>query len=89
VHCAAFSPDGQWIATGSLDQAIRIRDAATGALRLKVRTRAGHAQSIEAISFSPDGKRLLTGSDDGSIKIWDFEQILATVPPPKPRPPGR
>jgi WD40 repeat protein len=86
VHCAAYSPDGQWIATGSLDQAIRIRDAATGALRLKVRTRAGHAQSIEAISFSPDGKRLLTGSDDGSIKIWDFEQILATVPP-TPRPP--
>lgn len=80
VHCAAYSPDGKWIATGSLHHAICILDAATGTLRLTVRTRAGHAGSIDSISFSPDGKRLLSGSEDGSLKIWDFQQILTTFP---------
>ncbi len=81
VHCVAYSPDGRWIATGTLHHDIRILDAATGSLRLTVRTRAGHSESIDAISFSPDCKRLLTGSGDGSLKIWDFQQILATIPP--------
>lgn len=81
VHCTAYSPDGRWIATGTLTHDICILDAATGSLRLTIRTRAGHSESIDAISFSPDGKRLLTGSGDGSLKIWDFQQIQASIPP--------
>lgn len=76
VHCAAFSPDGKWLVTGSLDQGIRIRDGATGALALLVRSRAGHSDAVDSISFRRDGKQILTGSRDGNLKIWDFQQLL-------------
>lgn len=76
AHSAAFSPDGKWLVTGSLDHGIRIRDGATGALVVLVRSRAGHSDGVEAVSFSPDGKRVLTGSGDGSIKIWNFDRML-------------
>ena len=76
VHGAAFSPDGKWLVTGSLDQGIRIRDGDTGTLLFRVRSRSGHADSVGSISFSADGSRLLTGSDDGTLKIWDFQQLL-------------
>lgn len=76
IHCAAFSPDGKWLVTGSLDQGIRIRDGLTGDLVLRVRSRSGHAEGVEAVSFSADGRKLLTGSDDGTLKIWDFQQLL-------------
>jgi len=76
IHCAAYSPDGKWLVTGSLDQGIRIRDGATGELVRLVRSRSGHAEGVEAVSFSADGRRLLTGSDDGTLKIWDFQQLL-------------
>jgi eukaryotic-like serine/threonine-protein kinase len=67
VLAVAWSPDDQWVATGSKDKTARIWNAATGVACL---TLAGHEGSIRAIAFAPDGKLLATGSADGTARLW-------------------
>jgi WD40 repeat protein len=64
----AYSPNGQWIATSSLDQTARLWDASTGA---QVRVFNGHNAEVKDIAFSPDGTRLATASVDKTAIIWD------------------
>lgn len=68
VTSVAFSRDGKYILTGSLDKTAKLWDAVTGA---EVRTFSGHTGSVESVAFSPDGKYVLTGSSDKTAKLWD------------------
>ncbi|WP_235984611.1 nSTAND1 domain-containing NTPase [Mesorhizobium neociceri] len=64
---AAFSPDGQLVATASLDHTARIwsvKDGSTVAI-LK-----GHSDELTTVSFSQDGLSALTASRDGTVRIW-------------------
>ena len=64
---AAFSPDGQLVATASLDHTARIwsvKDGSTVAI-LK-----GHSDELTTVSFSQDGRSVLTASRDGTVRIW-------------------
>jgi WD40 repeat protein len=63
---AAYSPDGARIATA--DSAIRIWDAATGALLRKLDE---PDQMNYAPSFSPDGSKVVVCGDFLSPRIWD------------------
>jgi WD40 repeat protein len=58
VYSVAFSPDGQTIASGSQDCAVRLWRAADGAL---LRTMVGHTGSVWSVAFSPDGQTLASG----------------------------
>jgi WD40 repeat protein/serine/threonine protein kinase len=68
VTSVAFSPDGQWILTGSGDGTAKVWDASTGQERLTLK---GHSAGILSVAFSPDGRRILTGSGDLTAKVWD------------------
>ena len=65
VTSVAISPDGRWVAAGSLDMVVRIWDVNTGALVEHLR---GHKDSVYSVVFSPDGRGPVSGSLDRSLK---------------------
>jgi WD40 repeat protein len=61
----AFSPDGNWVATGGNDAA-SVLDAATG----RTIVRLPHDRPVTVVAFSADGRWLATESAD-SMRIFD------------------
>uniref|UniRef100_A0A1J3D1T6 Notchless protein-like protein n=1 Tax=Noccaea caerulescens TaxID=107243 RepID=A0A1J3D1T6_NOCCA len=69
VNHVSFSPNGQWIASASFDNSVRIWDGITGVF---ITTLQGHVGPVYQISWSPDSRMLLSGSKDSTLKIWDI-----------------
>jgi WD40 repeat protein len=67
ITSVAFSPDGNYITSGSADSTIKLWSVN----RLKeITTLKGHSDAVTAVAFSCDGKYLASGSDDSTIKLW-------------------
>jgi WD40 repeat protein len=69
VRCVNFSPDGEFFATCSEDQTVKLWHT-DGTL---VTTLKGHLGSLLAVSFSPDGKLIASGSTDNSVRLWSHD----------------
>ena len=69
VNAAAFSPDGQTLATAGDDGTVRLW--ATPGGRASGRTLRGHENRVWSVAFSPDGSRLASGDEDGNVRLWD------------------
>ena len=65
----AFSPDGELLASGSVDTTIKIWQVSTG---IEVRTLLGTKAVVETLSFSPDGKKLASAGYERTIRVWDL-----------------
>src|SRR5450432_3351480 len=65
VSSVDWSPDGQWLASGSYDGSVRIWDTQEVA-NLLVREKSG---LIEAVVWSPDSRLLASCSEDGLVLI--------------------
>ena len=64
----AYSPDGDRIATASIDGTAKIWDAGTGEA---LHTLTGHGGWVFGVDFSPDGRLLATAGEDGTARVWD------------------
>jgi RNA polymerase sigma factor (sigma-70 family) len=73
IYSITFAPDGKVIATGSLDNTVRLWDAATGKelARLGRQNGAKTIAQVITVAFSPDGKAVGSGSNDGTIRLYD------------------
>ena len=68
VTSVAFSPSGKILASGSVDQRVRLWDTTTGKL---LHTFSNHTSKISALAFARDDV-LASGSSDGTVFIWNL-----------------
>jgi WD40 repeat protein/predicted Ser/Thr protein kinase len=70
VYPVAYSPDGQWIASGSWDNTVRLWDALTAESTCEP---LPHPGNVRALTFSPDSSWLVSGCrQDESLYIWNI-----------------
>jgi WD40 repeat protein len=81
VNAITYSPDGKWIASGSVDMSIQIWDAETGKHQMSC---FGHTGQVIGLDWSPDGKYLVSCSIDKTIRAWAVESGEEVYPFPIP-----
>jgi WD40 repeat protein len=65
-----FSPDGKYLATGNLDNTVRLLEV-EGTSTKQVDCKS-HKEGVVAVKFSPDGKKLATASLDSTAGLMDI-----------------
>ena len=77
VVCAAWSPDGQTLASTSVDVTVElwnIKDCTPAKILY------GHSHFVMSVAWSPDGQTLASGSHDKTIKLWSKDgELLKTL----------
>jgi tetratricopeptide (TPR) repeat protein len=72
IRAIALSKDGQFIASGSNDNIVRLWKR-SGDLVHKFPKE--HTLPIESIAFSHDGKWIASGSQDNKVMLWNTEKV--------------
>jgi WD40 repeat protein len=70
VTTIAIAPNNQILASGSLDDTIKLWNLTTGDL---IATLGGHSKGVNAVTISPHGQTLTSGGDDYTIKTWNLQ----------------
>lgn len=86
INSLAWSPDGQFLASGSEDRTVQVRYIKPQLVPevLSVYTLEGHTGPITSVSFSSDGRLLASKSRDGLIGLWrtDTWELVDTIEAP-------
>jgi WD40 repeat protein len=73
VRAIAFSPDGRWLASASLDGTGRVFEAGTGRT---VDVLRGAHDGLTEVQFGDDGRHVITAGKDGTARVYDCQACL-------------
>jgi WD40 repeat protein len=67
-----FSPNGEFIVTGSHDQTVRLWRTNTGEeIRdFKAHSKSSSLKGVTSVCFNPDNDHIVAGNLDGTVRIW-------------------
>src|SRR6266567_1121876 len=67
VTSIAFSPDERTLASGSVDNSVKLWDVASGAALWT----GWHTKGTTCLAFAPDGSLLASGGSEATVRLWD------------------
>lgn len=82
LNSLCFSPDGQWILSGSADGTALVYEVVSGR---RISQLTGHGDEVMSVAFHPDGRRAVTGSKDFTARVWDVIAGTEVMQPLKHR----
>ena len=71
VHTLAYSPDGNILASGDIENTIRLWNPHTGK---NIKTFKEDTMSFYTIGFSSDGNTIVSAGTDGPVQFWDVKE---------------
>ncbi|KAJ2776321.1 HIR complex subunit [Coemansia javaensis] len=76
IFSVDFSPDGARLATGGMDNKVRLWSTAAAAGREEdgprlLSTLSAHSGAVMCVRFSHGGRQLATGADDMAVLVWE------------------
>lgn len=78
VGAVAFAPDGRTLAIAVYENAAKLLDSGTGAVKAVLK----HPKEVRGVAFSPDGTQLATACWDKLVRVWDVntkaEKVVCT-----------
>jgi WD40 repeat protein len=72
IRAVAVTPEGESLASGGHDGAVRTWDPDSGA---ELGAGAGHAGPVTSVAWSPDGRLLASAGADGSVRLWQVRAV--------------
>ncbi|SCV70257.1 BQ2448_1651 [Microbotryum intermedium] len=78
VFCVAWNPRGDLVASGGMDETVRVWDVQKGTC---MKVLPAHSDPVSSVQFNRDGTIIVSCSWDGYIRIWDTAtgQCLKTL----------
>lgn len=70
VKAVAFSLDGRFAVSGSIDNTVRVWDLVSGK---ELKRLTGHTKQVWAVAFLPTGRQVLSASWDATVRLWDIQ----------------
>ncbi len=71
VYAAAWSPNGQYIASASADTTVRVWNITSGETLYTYHGHAGLYNSVYAVGWAANGRRIASGGADRTVQVWD------------------
>ncbi len=71
VYAVSWSPNGQYIASGSADTTVQVWNTSTGDTLSTYRGHAGLLNGVFSVDWSPHGQWVASAGADKTVQIWD------------------